>query len=310
MLKFITMIKLALVSSSNIEFETGFSSDLLRKWRQRYGFPPQEVLVNGKAAYSRETVRRLLLIKRLLENGLMPAQVVSRSLLELDRLQQAITNEFPNSSSNESIKKLIERLSQMDQEGFLALLVKARSTGTLTEFVTNTVGPLLVSIGVAWSKGEIDIYHEHLCSSIVERYLHAELLLYKPKGHFPIILFATPPEEHHALGLLMAEVVFAEQGAKTINLGSNIPLNEMKLAAISSQANIVALSFSHCMPTRRIKPILTHLRHILPTNVEIWVGGSGAKIKKRPQVGVRIFSGFEDAIVAIQEFAKLNRVKK
>ena len=304
------MNKLALVPSSDIEFETGFSSDLLRKWRQRYGFPPQEVLTNGKAAYSRETINRLLLIKRLLENGLMPAQVVSRSLLELDRLQQAITNESPNSSSNESIKKLIERLNHMDQEGFLALLVKARSMGTLTEFVTNTVAPLLISIGVAWSKGEIGIYHEHLCSSIVERYLHAELLLYKPKGHFPIILFATPPEEHHILGLLMAEVIFAEQGAQTINLGRSIPLNDLKLAAIAGRANIVALSFSHSMPIRRIKPILTHLRHILPKNVEVWVGGSGIKIKKRPQEGVRIFSGFEEAIVAIQEFAKINRDKK
>ena len=146
------MNKLALVPSSDIEFETGFSSDLLRKWRQRYGFPPQEALTNGKAAYSRETINRLLLIKRLLENGLMPAQVVSRSLLELNRLQQAITNESPNSNPNESIKKLIERLNHMDQEGFLALLVKARSMGTLTEFVTTTVAPLLVSIGVAWSK--------------------------------------------------------------------------------------------------------------------------------------------------------------
>ncbi|MFZ4379534.1 MAG: MerR family transcriptional regulator [Polynucleobacter sp.] len=304
------MNKLALVSSSDIEFETGFSSDLLRKWRQRYGFPPQEALTNGKAAYSRETINRLLLIKRLLENGLMPAQVVSRSLLELNRLQQAITNESPNSNPNESIKKLIERLNHMDQEGFLALLVKARSMGTLTEFVTTTVAPLLVSIGVAWSKGEIDIYHEHLCSSIVERYLHAELLLYKPKGHFPIILFATPPEEHHILGLLMAEVIFAEQGAQTINLGRSIPLNDLKLAAIAGRANIVALSFSHSMPIRRIKPILTHLRHILPKNVEVWVGGSGIKIKKRPQEGVRIFSGFEEAIVAIQEFAKINRDKK
>ena len=135
----------------------------------------QEVLADGKAAYSRETVKRLLQIKRLLENGLMPAQVVSRSTLELNRLLQAIVNDTHNTSANELIKKLIDRLMHMDQVGFNVLLDSSRHAGTLTEFVTNTVAPLLTSIGVAWAKGEIEVYHEHLCSSLIERYLHTEL---------------------------------------------------------------------------------------------------------------------------------------
>lgn len=296
-----------LIPLSDIEYETGFNTDLLRKWRQRYGFPVQEVRTDGKAAYSRETVKHLRLIKRLLENGLMPAQVVSRSPLELDRLLQAIVNEAPNPRVNESIKKLIERLKHMDQVGFNALIDKVRNMGTLTEFITNTVTPLLTSVGVAWSKGEIEVYHEHLCTSLIERYLHAELLLHKPKGDFPTILFATPPEEQHALGLLMAEVIFAEQGAKTISLGRNVPLNDLKLAAMSCQANIVALSFSFAISARRVRPILTHLRHILPADVVIWVGGSGADIIRRPQNGVRILLNFEDAIVAVHEFVKHKR---
>jgi len=299
-----------LVLSSNIEHETGFSPDLLRKWRQRYGFPLQEVLTDGKAAYSRATVKRLLQIKRLLENGLMPAQVVSRSVDELNRLLQAIVNDAHNTSANELIKKLIDRLMHMDQVGFKALLDSSRNTGTLTEFVTNTVAPLLTSIGVAWAKGEIEVYHEHLCSSLIERYLHTELLLYKPRGGFPIILFATPPEEQHALGLLMAEVILAEQGAKTINLGRSIPLNHMKLAAISCQANIVALSFSFAMAERRIRPILQHLRRILPDDMEVWAGGSGAEVIKRPQKGVRILLNFEDTVVAIKEYTKHISVKE
>jgi methanogenic corrinoid protein MtbC1 len=298
-----------LVPSSVIEYETGFSSDLLRKWRQRYGFPMQETVAGGKAFYSRETVNRLLLIKRLLENGFLPAQVVSRSPLELDRLLLAIANDAPNPSVNESIKKLIERLKHTDQVGFLALLVKARAKGTLTEFVTNTVAPLLTSVGVAWSTGEIEVYHEHLCSTIIERYLHAEILLCKPKRGFQkiLILLATPPEEHHALGLLMAEAALADQGAKTISLGTNIPLNDLKLAAISCQADIVALSLSFAISARRVRPILTHLRHILPDDVEIWAGGKGADIIRLPQSGVRIFLNFEESIVALHEFAKRKR---
>jgi methanogenic corrinoid protein MtbC1 len=297
----------ALVPSVDIEYETGFSSDLLRKWRSRYGFPVQEVVADVKAGYSRETVNRLLLIKRLLEKGFQPVQVISRSPLDLERLHQSIADDAPNLSFNETSKKLLERLKDVDPIGFQALLAKARTRGTMTDFVTDTVGPLLVQVGVAWRKREIEIYHEHLCTSIIERYLHAEILLCKPKRGFPKIILATPPEEQHNLGLLMSEAALAEQGAKTINLGRNIPLNDLKLAAISCQADIVMLSFSLAISARRVRPILTHLRHILPDDVEIWAGGKGVDIIRHPQSGVRIFLNFEDMIVALHEFAKHKR---
>jgi DNA-binding transcriptional MerR regulator len=54
------------VSPSDIERETGLGKDQLRKWRQRYNFPPIELTADGKAAYSRKTVDQLCLIKRLI----------------------------------------------------------------------------------------------------------------------------------------------------------------------------------------------------------------------------------------------------
>jgi len=72
---------------SEIERETGFGKEQLRKWRQRFGFPPKESNLTGVTAYSLTTVNQLLLIKRLLEAGLRPAQVVGKSIVELERLK-------------------------------------------------------------------------------------------------------------------------------------------------------------------------------------------------------------------------------
>ena len=58
------------VLQSQIERKTGFGIDQLRKWRQRYGFPPAETGVDGGAVYSNETITKLALIKRLIEAGL------------------------------------------------------------------------------------------------------------------------------------------------------------------------------------------------------------------------------------------------
>jgi hypothetical protein len=54
---------------SEIELVTGFGKEQLRKWRQRFGFPPKESNFSGETAYSLMTVNQLLLIKRLLEAG-------------------------------------------------------------------------------------------------------------------------------------------------------------------------------------------------------------------------------------------------
>ena len=76
------MHKNAFVLQSEIELITGFGIGQLRKWRQRFDFPPAQYGANGGAIYSSETVDRLLVIKRLLEAGLRPNQVVAKTAAE------------------------------------------------------------------------------------------------------------------------------------------------------------------------------------------------------------------------------------
>ena len=93
-----------LVPASEIELETGFGKDLLRKWRQRYGFPHLETGTDGKIGYSRKAIQHLLLIKRLLEGGFRPAQIVGKHPLELERLRLAIVNDLPEPSAAKRFK--------------------------------------------------------------------------------------------------------------------------------------------------------------------------------------------------------------
>ena len=290
------------VLPSEIERETGFGTGQLRKWRQRFGFPPGEVSADGKAAFSLKTVDQLLLIKRLLEAGFRPGQVVDKTTSELEKLNLALGLSVPDVRRARSTQALIDQLKRTDLAGFTALLAKERAKRTLLDFVRDTVTPLMTGIGDAWTRDEIDIHHEHLCSSCVERLLHAEIHKLKPKKGLPnILLFALAPGEHHMLGLLMIEAALAEQGAKTINIGSDIPLNNLKLAAISCKADVVALSFSFAYPARDVVPTLLHLRRLLPIRIQIWAGGSGvAGVKKHPK-GVRIISDIDEAVAALKE---------
>ena len=269
---------------SEIERETGFGKEQLRKWRQRFGFPPKESNGEGKIAYSVNTVEQLHLIKRLLEAGFRPAQVVGKTALELERLKLELGLSAVVHAPDESILTLIELIKLNDLKGFLSLLTKKRGKQIMLDFVQNTIAPLMIGIGDAWRRDEIDIHHEHLCSAHIERYLHAEILRLRPIDGLPVILLALPPGEHHLLGLLMAEAVLAEEGAVTINIGSGIPLNNLKLAAMSCKADVVALSFSFAHPSKDILPTILHFRRLLPPEIQIWVGGAGISvIRKNPK---------------------------
>jgi DNA-binding transcriptional MerR regulator len=288
-------------SPSEIERETGFGIDQLRKWRQRFGFPPKESISDGKMAYSLKTVDQLLLIKRLLEAGFRPGQVVGKTVLELEKLKFELGLNIVVATPDESTKRFVEYIKLADLKGFLAFLYKKRRAQTILDFVQNTITPLMISIGDTWSRNEIDIHHEHLCTAYIERYLQSEILKFLPKKGLPVILFALPPGEHHLLGLLMAEAVLAEAGADTINIGADIPINNLKLAAISCKAEVVALSFSFAYPARDVFPTLSHFRHLLAPNIQIWAGGAGiSAIRKRPK-GVSLIYDFKDAIFAMNQ---------
>jgi len=288
---------------SEIERETGFGKDQLRKWRQRFGFPPRELALDGQSIYSLNTVSQLHLIKRLLEAGFRPAQVVGKTELELEKLKSELGMNIQISMPDETTIKFIEYIKISDMKGFVALLKKKRRAQTMLNFVKSTITPLMISIGDAWTRDEIDIHHEHLCTAYIERYLQAEILKLLPKNGLPVILFSLPPGEHHLLGLLMAEAVLADEGAVTINIGSDIPLNNLKLAAISCKAEVVAFSFSFAHPGRDILPTLLHFRRLLPTHIQIWAGGSGISvIRKRPK-GIKMIYDFNEAITALNEFS-------
>ena len=290
-----------LISPSDMERRTGLGKDQLRKWRQRFGFPLLESTPSGKTAYSIKTIGRLVSIKRLLDAGFRPGQVVGTSDQELEKLKLTLGLSAPSVSRDQITQLLIEQLKQTNLPAFKALLTEIRAKHTLGDFVLATLAPLLISLGDAWMRNEIDIHHEHLCTCIIERYLHAQILELKPISGSPQLLLALPPGEHHSMGLLMFEAILAEQGAQTINIGADIPLHNLRLAAVSYKANVVALSFSFHYPARRVIPTLLHLRRLLPAHIQIWAGGAGLwGIKKHPK-GVHIFSDLKQAVAALHD---------
>jgi len=287
----------SIVHATDLERETGLGKDLLRKWRSRYGFP--QPLTAGAQGYPKEQVDQLRLIKRLLDAGFRPALIVGKPLPDLEKLAQAIGCADACLQWQASTRRAIDLLKQADLVGLAALLTEESRRQSITEFVLLTVAPLTTAIGEAWVRGEIEVYHEHLCTGLLQRQLHAAIGAAVRQPDRPRIIFATPPDELHCLGLLMAQAVLADHGVDCVNVGPHIGAEDLARAAQACRADIVALSFSFAYPRRRVRPFLAHLRSLLPDATEVWAGGAAtADIVSSPK-GIHIFADLRQAAASL-----------
>lgn len=291
-----------LVQAADLERETGLGKDLLRKWRARYGFPAPVADGGGGQGYPREQIRQLRLIKKLLDTGFRPAQVAGKSLAELERMEGAIGDPGAVRQAAPLIDAAVALLREHAIDALEELLEGDLGARGAAGFARETAAPLADAIGAAWARGELATFQEHRCSAIVARLLSPPAGAPRPAPHAPRILFATPPEELHVLGLLMVQAVLAERGAYCIGVGSQTSIDEADMATRAYRADIVCLSFSAAYPPRRVRPFLAALRARLPAAVPIWAGGAGVAHVKRAPAGVCLFSDLRLPLTALSEW--------
>lgn len=289
---------------SDVERDTGLSKETLRVWERRYAFPQPLRDVHGERLYPAEQVFKLRLLKHLLDQGHRPGKIVCRSAPELAALAGDVGAPAPAHLPDDLAACLALCTSQ--QVGALrARLLAAAATMGLERFVAELVAPLTGLIGEAWARGEVAVFEEHLYTEALQMALrHAIVTLAPaPDAAGPRILLTTLPQERHALGLLMAEALFAGQGAECVSLGVQTPLADIVDAARSQRADIVALSFSAAVNPRLALEGLRGLRAALPQAVALWAGGGNAALRRRAAAPWRVL-GLADIGPALHDWRR------
>ncbi|MBK5912999.1 MerR family transcriptional regulator [Rhodocyclus purpureus] len=293
----------------SVERDTGLGKDTLRAWERRYGFPTPDRDEHGERLYPAEQVDRLRLIKRLIDLGYRPGKLVGAgeeelALLGAQSMPVAATTDGEEIAPQKAaplIERVLGELREHDLPALQQTLSQALLREGLQRFVIDTVGPLNIAVGEAWMRGEIEVFEEHLYTEQITTLLRQALAGLAPSGQPPRVLLTTVPDELHTLGLLMVQALLALEGASCIPLGTQLPLFDLRQAAIAHRADIVALSFSAAFPTRQLQPLVGKLRELLPPEVELWIGGGGCT-RLRPLAGLRILPTLEGALSALEEW--------
>lgn len=280
-----------------VERDVGLSKDVLRVWERRYGFPVPERSASGERLYPAKQVERLRLIKRLMDQGHRPGRLLTSSDKELSALAAPRAQAHAAAHADSGLDELLGHVTRHDNDAFVQALQQRLAREGLQRFVQDTVGPLTALVGVAWQEGRLQVFEEHLFTELTERVLRHAIAAV-PGGHRPRVLLTSVPNERHAMGLLMAEAMFALEGAQCIPLGTQMPLPDIARAAAAHRADIVALSFSSAFPRRQIPGLLGELRAALPLATEIWAGGSGVR-RIAPPVGVQVVTTLQDGVAGL-----------
>lgn len=271
-----------------VEQATGIARATLRIWERRYGFPQPGRDPRGERSYPDEQVRKLRLIAELMARGHRPGRLVQLNGLQLAALAGPV-GERARGPVTAPADPVLQPLRAHDVAALTQLLARSLESLGPAAFVTERMPQMNANVGLAWARGEIEVYEEHLYTEAVQQLLRPLIAAHAHTDvtQRPRVLLATFPQEPHGLGLLMAQVLFALEGCACTSLGTGVPIRQIVSAAAAVRADIVGLSFSPSMNPAQVLRGLTQLRGELPARTAIWAGGSSPVLARHRIDGVQ-----------------------
>ena len=265
---------------------TGLSPDLLRAWERRHGVVIPERTDGGTRRYRASDVERLRFVKAAVDAGHRIGRVANLSNEELQLLSAQGEEGSPN-----QLDEMLEAVENFDSAELQRLLSIQLSTLGAPRFAREVAQLMLAKIGERWARGEIGIANEHMTCAVIRNLIGPTL---QPTAHSaagPKIVFATPPDERHELGLMMATLTAVSAGGNCLYLGADLPVEEVVGAARDFGADVVVMSM---VTTRAVdaRRAVTLLQSELEYHVQIWTGGS-ASAELDDYGGVEYIPSFE-----------------
>ncbi|HEX2543768.1 MAG TPA: cobalamin-dependent protein [Ramlibacter sp.] len=298
------------ISIAAVEQATGIARATLRIWERRYGFPQPGRDLRGERTYPPDQLQKLRLIAALMARGHRPGRLVQLSATQLSALAGALGERRLGAEAGAALDEpVLEPLRRHDVAGLLRQLQEAVRSMGLAAFVTERMPQMNVNVGLAWARGELQVYEEHLYTEAMQLVLRSAIaqLPPAPSEGGPRVLLATVPEEGHGLGLLMAHALLSLHGCHCTSVGLRLPIPQIVSAATAVEADVVGLSFAASMNPAYVLRGLEQLRSELAPHIPVWAGGSSPVLARHRIAGVLPVPHIRDVLPALANWRALHR---
>lgn len=225
---------------SDLERLSGIKAHTIRIWEKRFEIIHPNRTDTNIRLYNDAQLKKLLNIATLINAGLKISKIAALS-------EAALKEEVRNChvESEEETKfvyytnGLIEAMLDFDEAAFNQILQLVINKNGFYDAVKDFIFPFLNKTGLLWSIGKTIPAQEHFASMIIKRLILKQIQnLPLPSNKSNILLFL-PANEWHELGLLFAEFIIRNAGFRTINLGQNVPFQD--IAYVIEKTNPIKL---------------------------------------------------------------------
>jgi DNA-binding transcriptional MerR regulator/methylmalonyl-CoA mutase cobalamin-binding subunit len=257
---------------------TGVSIDTIRAWERRHRLVRPRRDQAGARQYSERDVRRISLAQQATRLGHPIGRIARLSDAELERLIRRHEDERPAPAPADEgmVERAYRALVALDTAAASSQLHAGALLLEPQEFVLGFLAPLMARIGDGYRAGEVGVAVEHAASNLV-RDVIATFCRTRAMASRAIVLFATPPNEPHDLGLRLAACLVTALGMQALLLGAQVPAEDVVLAAERVGARAVVISATAHVLADEWESYVRVLDMHLPPPMGLWVGGHGAE---------------------------------
>ncbi len=261
---------------------TGIPVETLRTWERRYHFPVPIRKPSGHRLYPLSAVRHLQRVAQAIAGGHRVAEVVRLSLPTLESMLSRAPSPFQAPYARvgpaSDIEGLMDAVRRIDSFTLRSAFRSRWSQHGPLGFLENVAAPLMTEVGFAWADGRLEIRHEHFATAQLGDFLREVRAPFDAVASGPEIALTTLPGDQHEVGLLMAALAFSMRGWRVYHLGVETPAGELEAMLKDVRLSAVGISVSSVVEPRGAERAVRELRKLLPEDVRLFLGGSGAPL--------------------------------
>jgi len=217
---------------------SGIKPHTIRIWEKRFSLLEPSRTGTNIRQYDNHQLRKLINVTTLLESGMKISRIACLNEGEIDRLtEESSQSTDASQGSLIHIEELVLSMQQMDENRFERVFSNCVLRYGLKETFVNIVYPFLNKVGIMWCCDKILPAHEHFISSLIKQKLFTATDGRHPKSeHGKTWMLALPPGEYHELGLLLAHFIIKSHNHRSLYLGQDVPLVNLKPSVVTMGA--------------------------------------------------------------------------
>ena len=270
-----------------VAIQTGLTQFIIRAWEKRYDVVTPLRTETNRRLYSDADISRLRLLRLATEAGHSIGRIANLPIKELlgligtngtgtqfSGMAKEVVSEA--ASLHSCIASCIAAVKQFEAQTLESILFGASVTFSQPVFLEKVIAPLMREIGKQWRAGTLRIAHEHLATAVVRTLLGNICRGFNISAAMPSLVMATPRDQFHEIGALIAGMTAASHGWQVIYLGPNLPAEEIVRCTVENSAKAIGLSIIHPTDDPHLANELRKIRGGIQEHVTLFVGGAGA----------------------------------